>query len=365
MLCDEKGKEIETLQMYRLEALKKENKIIWPDITKDQIEDRSKGDVFSKGFAVVQTTWFIIQIIARGAYGLAITELELATVAFAFLNGILYFLWWDKPLDVACPLPVYQIPSSNPTQESAMQPGDSGYGEISDHKMSPMLSSSSSMPDSDLKSLGYEDDGFSEEGDLSAKKLKSNGPSQASQPKPLHHLGPVQRFSKRVMDTVLLPPRMFWQPVKLMATQYHIPDSDTIRPLSVPTFYAPCQVNFVVPVVIGMCVGITFGGIHCIAWSFSFLSIEEKWMWRVSALAITGIPLLAAFIVSIVTNAFGIMGSFRFIFEALMGGWIETFCAVLYFISRLFLLILPLVALRRLPHKALLDMNWSSFLPHI
>ncbi|KIM44812.1 hypothetical protein M413DRAFT_66772, partial [Hebeloma cylindrosporum] len=69
-------------------------------ITEEEIADRSKGDYLSKTIVLFQMTWFIGQCIARGAYGLTVTELELVTVAFASLTGVTYYLWWDKPLDV-------------------------------------------------------------------------------------------------------------------------------------------------------------------------------------------------------------------------------------------------------------------------
>jgi len=52
-----------------------------PDITEEDIEDRSKGDVLFKLIAILQTSWFIIQCIARGQQRLALTELELVTLA--------------------------------------------------------------------------------------------------------------------------------------------------------------------------------------------------------------------------------------------------------------------------------------------
>ncbi|KAF8517755.1 hypothetical protein BU17DRAFT_76352 [Hysterangium stoloniferum] len=67
---------------------------------------RHKGDALSKRLVIVQTTWFLIQCISRKAQGLDTTQIELLTLAFATLNGILYFLWWDKPLNIQCPVPV-------------------------------------------------------------------------------------------------------------------------------------------------------------------------------------------------------------------------------------------------------------------
>ncbi|KAI9507952.1 hypothetical protein F5148DRAFT_1014365 [Russula earlei] len=71
----------------------------FPRIAKEEIEDKSKGDVISKGLVILQTCWFVTQCIARGAQGLPITELELVTVSFATLNRVMYVLWWEKPLN--------------------------------------------------------------------------------------------------------------------------------------------------------------------------------------------------------------------------------------------------------------------------
>ena len=90
----------------------------WQNSSEKDIHDKSKGDSFSKGFAVLQTTWFVCQCIARGVTGLVVTELELATFAFAVLNGILYFLWWNKPLDVRCPVRVYLLPVDAPNESN-------------------------------------------------------------------------------------------------------------------------------------------------------------------------------------------------------------------------------------------------------
>jgi hypothetical protein len=92
------------LDIERIEKLVQNGAIDFPKIEEKEIEDRSKGDIISKGLAVVQTGWFIAQCIARGAEHLATTELEIMTVAFAFLNFVTYIFWWHKPLNVTCPI---------------------------------------------------------------------------------------------------------------------------------------------------------------------------------------------------------------------------------------------------------------------
>jgi len=79
-------------------------------ISEEDIKDRSKGDILSKLIAILQTTWFILQCIARGQQKLTLTELELFTLALASLNAITYVFWWHKPLGVQVPLRIYFEP---------------------------------------------------------------------------------------------------------------------------------------------------------------------------------------------------------------------------------------------------------------
>jgi hypothetical protein len=65
--------------------------------TQDNLSDRSKSDAFTKIFAILQSTWLIVQCMARFSAGLPITELELATMAYVLCAVMMYGFWWDKP----------------------------------------------------------------------------------------------------------------------------------------------------------------------------------------------------------------------------------------------------------------------------
>ncbi|KAF7289158.1 hypothetical protein MIND_01376900 [Mycena indigotica] len=73
-------------------------------VDKSDIEDKSKGDLFSKAIALCQGLWFIAQCIARRAQSLPLTELEVATLAFTAINAMTWLLWLRKPLDVRNPI---------------------------------------------------------------------------------------------------------------------------------------------------------------------------------------------------------------------------------------------------------------------
>lgn len=74
-----------------------------PEISTADLEDRSKGDIFVKGAAVLQISWLVVQIIARASEGLATSLLEIMTLAFAGCAIAIYILLWHKPQDVMTP----------------------------------------------------------------------------------------------------------------------------------------------------------------------------------------------------------------------------------------------------------------------
>lgn len=104
------------------------SEISFPMITAAEIHDKARGDFLSKAIVVLQSLWFILQCVARGKQGLALTELELVTLALASLNGVMYFFWWDKPLGVREPIKLYR---------KGQEPAETIIpGELSEHMVS-------------------------------------------------------------------------------------------------------------------------------------------------------------------------------------------------------------------------------------
>jgi len=116
-LHDKQKTALRILEYNELETLSEAGKIAWPSITEEEIQDRSKGDFLSKGIIFLQMGWFITQFIARWGYKLGITELEAVTLGFTTLTIATYSLWWHKPLDVRCSVPVYLLENANLVSE--------------------------------------------------------------------------------------------------------------------------------------------------------------------------------------------------------------------------------------------------------
>ncbi|KAF5319408.1 hypothetical protein D9619_008553 [Psilocybe cf. subviscida] len=96
----ERGVPTQVLDYPHFKRLLKSKSIDAPLITKSDIQDRSKGDAISKGFIVLQTTWFVVHCIARVKKDLPLCELEIITLGFAVLNAMTYAVCWNKPQGV-------------------------------------------------------------------------------------------------------------------------------------------------------------------------------------------------------------------------------------------------------------------------
>ena len=320
---------LRVLDESTLEELAQTEEIDWPTITAKEIQDRSKADIFSKGIVLLQTTWFIVQCVSRFATKLAVTEVEVVTFAFAVLNAITYWLWWDKPSDVRCAVRVYlksAEESSNRTISEARKQRDTSRSNT------PMRPATN-------------EDGF-------LKSFRSSFERRRNK----------QGLMALVLDTLLLTPinTVFGPLLDMGQDETPIPDDDITR---VPTFYSP-PADASILVMIG--VAALFGAIHFISWPSTFPTAAERWLWRVSTILITAGPFLMVFSTAIgetvdedetdtilmrilSISAFSMVGTLM----------------VVYIISRIILLILPLILLRNLPPKALLELKWSEFFPHI
>jgi hypothetical protein len=250
------------------------------NVDAEDIMDKSKGDALSKGLAMVQGLWFTTQCLARVHQRLAVTELEVATLAFAVVNVFIWFLWWNKPLDIQRQIVV--------------------------------------------------------------------GPAKPADAQPI---------------TAVRVPRLdrFFSAIGGIADSY---EYDPLSSTSVASFWSLSADELdniqggILPLAIEALVGTVFGAIHCAAWNTDFPSAVEKRMWRSCSSVIVAIP--TVFVLFAVLIAFTDPDESDPV-EAIGA----TVLISIYVIARLVLIILPLVAMRSLPPGALMDVNWSIYIPHL
>ena len=74
--------------------------LMFPTISKRQIEDRNKADALLRAITVLQTLWFVINSVARWIQHLDVTTFELTTLGFIFCTLGTHVCWAHKPADV-------------------------------------------------------------------------------------------------------------------------------------------------------------------------------------------------------------------------------------------------------------------------
>jgi hypothetical protein len=65
-------------------------------ISRQDIEDKGKADVFAKMIALAQTIWLVLQCVARSIRHLPITTLEIGALAYVPCTILVAYLWWHK-----------------------------------------------------------------------------------------------------------------------------------------------------------------------------------------------------------------------------------------------------------------------------
>ena len=90
--------------------------------TKVKIEDKGKSDWLAKSLILLQTSWFVMQCIARAIEHLPVTHLEIVTLAYATMNFVIYTFWWNKPLNVDRPIRVFQKSEPRESQPQTREP---------------------------------------------------------------------------------------------------------------------------------------------------------------------------------------------------------------------------------------------------
>jgi len=83
-------------------------------ISADELSDKSKSDILGKIVAVGQTSWFCVEVVARKARGLPISQFEVAVTAFAFCSVVTYAMNWKKPRGIMVATALKDFPGPIP-----------------------------------------------------------------------------------------------------------------------------------------------------------------------------------------------------------------------------------------------------------
>ncbi|KAJ7162890.1 hypothetical protein C8R46DRAFT_1352738 [Mycena filopes] len=319
-LADTDGKWLGVLDEPSLVALLRKNRVVLPPIPPSDIDEKNRSDALGKLLAVIQTTWFVGQVISRQIQKLPMTELELTTAAFALLNIITYILWWKKPLDVKRPIVLTlfnAFGSLTPSKSMSVPPKGGTTSRIF------IAISAADQMDEGSTWLYIDLDGSGEWGS-SGDPLQTPGrcvrlASRIS----TFHRGPSESADHRWGQ--------FWAEILL---------------------------------------GILFGAIHCIAWTYKFPTTGERELWRVISMYITLAPALLLLVqgLAVAYRSEGIVWWFggghkeaNAIWTSRVGGLL----VILFIVARITTFACAFAVLRDVPPSTLQSVQWTRFIPHV
>lgn len=355
-----------------------------PEITADEIWDKSKADSFAKGAVLFQGAWLVTQSIAREAQGLPITPLELFTLAFVVSTAMSYFFWWRKPQNV----------STNTTL-------------VCDYSIARIRADAGQPPD------GWEQtplDWVESEGRRWTRRksfshfgmgtIKTAAPSTApATAATAAAAADLEKSNSRAFtavsrSTTLVASEPFplepepKRPVQRIA-------NDAIMPA---VLSAKIYAGLIIPSMIHSC-------IHILGWNMDYPSNIEKQLWRASTVALAAMSCIAVGAVRTL-NLLGYKGRYTLVFVWVnvescraqetevhgqsggnrtltsFGRWcwarimavakrvtvaeillsLATFVLVL---ARLYIIVEVVISLRSQPEGVYVSIDWLSFLPHV
>lgn len=306
-------------------------------ISEAHIRERGHQDGFCKLIVIIQTTWFVVQLSARWAERLPVTELETMTLAYAVLNVLLYFFWWDKPQGAGHSVRIIR---------------KSVDEEIMDQS-SASSASTQSKAGWPLSSWNW------------LRIILGNG-LQAVRKRLLARPYTHRSCKDLLLNGLRAPLRFLWSLLSSVETitQNILGSSPVIGgSTKIGSFERTIELepDYALDKFIAYGAGVLFGAIHCTAWKHKFPSFVEEVLWKVSSILVTCAPFYLG-LVDLITDVqpeesdSWWMSCLMYLFLAAI---------ICYIFARLSLIILPFLELRDLPPDLFKDVQWTSFIPHI
>ncbi|TFK61787.1 hypothetical protein BDN72DRAFT_721898, partial [Pluteus cervinus] len=323
---------------------------------KKQVEDRSKGDFLSKGLVTLQTSWFVIECIARSQQHLPITKLEVVTLAFAVLNIITYGFWWDKPLNVNCQVEIHIRPEVSQDGLETKGSREGGNEVDQEARQAPEASSAGNEEDGNDAKEGGDNQ------ESSQLLMTPGGQDHSDEDTTTTENGRNQEKSSTSGNWLLRLPRWAYDglivhlfmalvlPIQDMFRCFHVEKGAR----HVPMFYGYyTSAEDLLRIRLMAClIGMILGAIHFIPWNSHFPTHVELVLWRSSSLLLFHfcLPKWGA-----VPTA--ILKAIRWVLYVLG--------PILYVLARVSLIIQAFISLRGLQPDVFQNVTWTSYIPHL
>lgn len=394
-----------------------------PDMTADEIKDKSKADSFAKFVAIFQGFWLVAQTIARLVQGLPLSQLELFTLAFVVSTAMSYYFWWRKPQNVStptvipCPFPVAKIRADAGLAHEDWTSTPMDFVECEGRRWRRR----DMFQNFDLEAAPWRTDKTSaapagndttpQDGKTSEKENKLEGEvgerggiskymGSEAEPSPV---SPSNTFKKEevgykrvdsdltLVCTPTIPRPSKQAPLRVgnstsedeeyTPTQrqpvQRVPDDATLPPAIIPP---KIILSLILP-------SLLHSTIHLLGWDLEYPTDIERQLWRAAAVTLTAASCVSIAITRLLALV-GYRGRYSLVYFWVNADYEEpggdqrgglrrparSFALIEVFlwlttagliIARLYIIVEVVVSLRAMPRDVFITVNWIDFLPHV
>ncbi|KAI4162934.1 MAG: hypothetical protein LQ342_003445 [Letrouitia transgressa] len=398
-----------------------------PEISKEDILDKSKADNLSKVLSVLQALWMLIQISGRLVARLPVTLLEVNTLAHVLCALIIYLLWWDKPKlineatrlrgDWVPPVCAYMYMSSQISGWKSLKPGmlkktwiDPELSILAFHKsQQPEFKAESTITAHDISPNAETTDvaggskfpGFAKTADIPRLGQFARCGSFKTRPVPLSaESKDLSEITLSTIESRLLSSQDFRSSRWALAAEamtLHPAIASRLKPREsvidnkneiwldpiteelvddhIGNWVTESLLRDMSGNVMGMVLwsaSMAYGGIHAAAWSVHFPTRTERLLWRGSSLCIASAGLLWMMINMLAHSSKSVkaywieVASLRAHWTSLVGlGSLATVCGLTYVLARAYIVLEAFISLRRLQAAAFETVEWTDVIPHL
>ena len=394
-----------------------------PQISKEDIVDKSKADNLSKMLSILQALWMFAQIVGRLIVKLPVTLLEVNTLAHIICALIIYILWWDKPKlineptklrgDWVAPITAYMYMSSQISGWRSMKPGVLKKSWIDpelsilafDPPETEAARMKSSMPVLDNKSTKKPLQAINTRSvtTSSVPRLSPSTDRGSFTPRPLlTHVAKdipldfvASTINLRLEVSQDLQSTRWALAAEAMSLHPAIASRVILREIvdgkdrhkwlepiteelvddTIGNWATENLLRDMSGFVMGMVVwsaSMAYGGVHATAWNGYFPSRAEKLLWRISSVYIAGSGLTWILISMLARSSTRFkaywkrVASLRAHWTSLISlGTLATICGLLYLAARIYLVIEAFISLRKLQAQAFDTLQWTQLIPHL
>ncbi|KAI4869129.1 hypothetical protein F4820DRAFT_464654 [Hypoxylon rubiginosum] len=289
-----------------------------PRITDDEINDKSKSDSLIKVITIGHLLWFVIQVAVRVSRGLAVSQLEIAVLAYAACTVFVFFLCLSKPQNVRAPT---MLLAGEPTKFQ---------GTLCSCSSSQSQDSAIPIP---IPTLSEDD-----RDQILAKSYLTSW---------FGILRPFVTFGEAWDGKGM---RLGPIPNDAVLTYAHSYNKVKIGRYSFTSTWIDIG---------SLVAGVVFGSTHCIAWTSHFPTPTEQVLWQVASVCTAALlPILALCKMAHYTPFSSESPSIHYTLSIL-----EFLTSLAYLLARLYLVIEIFRTLYFLPSSAFVG-TWTSDIPH-